>query len=116
MQKQKEKRSFSFLAMPSAAVTYPKLLQTSAETKRKTKFFIFDLCRVPTERGGMGMMVAIRRPTHRGGGAELLLGLVQHRKGPDAGGASGPWDSAYSGATIKTIRRCWGFCCLNYCS
>ena len=33
VQKQKEKRSFSFLAMPSAAVTYPKLLQTSAETK-----------------------------------------------------------------------------------
>ena len=42
-------------------------------------------------------------------------GLVQHRKGPDAGGASGPWDSAYSGATIKTIRRCWGFRRLEYC-
>ena len=61
------------------------------------------------------MMVAIRRPTHRGGGAELLLGLVQHRKGPDAGGASGPWDSAYSGATIKPFRRGWGFRRLEYC-
>ena len=41
VQKQKEKQSFSFLVMPSATVTYPKLQQTSAETKRKTKFFIF---------------------------------------------------------------------------
>ena len=47
--------------------------------------------------------------TLEGGG----WGVVRHRKGPDAGGASGPWDSAYSGATIKTIRRCWGFCHLN---
>ena len=42
VQKQKEKQSFSFLVMPSATVTYPKLQQTSAETKRKTKFFIFS--------------------------------------------------------------------------
>ena len=41
VQKQKEKQSFSFLVMLSAAVTYPKLLQTRAESKRKTKFFIF---------------------------------------------------------------------------
>ena len=41
VQKQKEKQSFSFLVMPSAVITYPKLQQTSAETKRKTKFFIF---------------------------------------------------------------------------
>ena len=41
-------------------------------------------------------------------------GLVLHRKGPDAGGASGPWDSAYSGATIKTFRRGWGFRRLEY--
>ena len=33
VQKQKEKQSFSFLVMLSAAVTYPKLQQTSAETK-----------------------------------------------------------------------------------
>ena len=33
VQKQKEKLSFSFLVMPSAAVTYLKLLQTSAETR-----------------------------------------------------------------------------------
>ena len=43
-------------------------------------------------------------------------GLVQYRKGPDAGGASGPWDSAYSGATIKPFRRGWGFRRLEYCS
>ena len=41
VQKQKEKQSFSFLVMPSAVITYPKLQQTSAETKRKTEFFIF---------------------------------------------------------------------------
>ena len=41
VQKQKEKQSFSFLVMTSAVITYPKLQQTSAETKRKTKFFIF---------------------------------------------------------------------------
>ena len=41
VQKQKEKQSFSFLVMPSAVISYPKLQQTRAETKRKTKFFIF---------------------------------------------------------------------------
>ena len=62
--------------MPSAAVTYPKLLQTSAETKRKTKFFVFgyaefrrNLSKVTTNEcrnavvtnGGRGvvMMVAV---------------------------------------------------------
>ena len=83
--------------MPSAAVTYPKLLQTSAETKRKTKFFIFgyaecshNLSKVTTNEcknavvtnGGRGvvMMVAIRRPTHRGGDAELWWGLSAAQK------------------------------------
>ena len=61
------------------------------------------------------MMVTIRRPTHRGGDESCGGGLVQHRKGPDAVGASGPWDSAYSGATIKPFRRGWGFRRLEYC-
>ena len=33
-QKQKEKRSFSFLAMPSAVITYPKLQQMSGKSKK----------------------------------------------------------------------------------
>ena len=37
-QKQKEKRSFSFLAMPSAVLTYPKLQQMRQKQKEKRSF------------------------------------------------------------------------------